>query len=141
VLGTNDAATVGQGQDDVDSGSVKEDTAAQSVAAGKLTVTDGDEGEAELKPQTVANDYGTFELKADGSWSFTIDNTKPAVQALSEGEEVSLSFPVESKDGTGSATVDIKVLGTNDAATVGQGQDDVDSGSVKEDTAAQSVAA
>ncbi|WP_333913560.1 VCBS domain-containing protein [Vibrio coralliirubri] len=47
-----------------------------------------------------------------------MDNTKPAVQSLPEGEEVPLSFAVESLDGTGKATVNVIVEGTNDLATV-----------------------
>ncbi|MEZ8382580.1 VCBS domain-containing protein, partial [Vibrio splendidus] len=117
VKGTNDTATVGEGQGDVDDGRVKED-APTTVAEGKLTVSDADEGESELKPQTIENEYGTFKVNADGTWSFTIDNTKPAVQSLPEGEEVPLSFAVESLDGTGKATVNVIVEGTNDLATV-----------------------
>ncbi len=140
VLGSNDGATVGQGKDDVGSGTVKEDTADQTIASGKLTVTDADSGEAVLVAKEVSNEYGTFKVNADGTWSFTLDNSKPAVQALAEGQKVELGFDVVSKDGTGKATVKIDVLGSNDGATVGQGKDDVGSGTVKEDTADQTIA-
>ncbi len=122
------------------SGTVKEDTADQTIASGKLTVTDADSGEAVLVAKEVSNEYGTFKVNADGTWSFTLDNSKPAVQALAEGQKVELGFDVVSKDGTGKATVKIDVLGSNDGATVGQGKDDVGSGTVKEDTADQTIA-
>ncbi|WP_323070462.1 retention module-containing protein, partial [Aeromonas jandaei] len=127
ITGVNDGATVGQGKDDVGSGTVKEDTADQTIASGKLTVTDADSGEAVLVAKEVSNEYGTFKVNADGTWSFTLDNSKPAVQALAEGQKVELGFDVVSKDGTGKATVKIDVLGSNDGATVGQGKDDVGS--------------
>ncbi|MFM5534185.1 VCBS domain-containing protein, partial [Aeromonas veronii] len=128
VLGSNDGATVGQGKDDVGSGTVKEDTADQTIASGKLTVTDVDSGEAVLVAKEVTNEYGTFKVNADGTWSFTLDNSKPAVQALAEGQKVELGFDVVSKDGTGKATVKIDVLGSNDAPVLR-----ADVGAVNED--------
>ena len=57
--------------------------------AGVLTVTDADTGEAELRPVAAGtagdNGYGTFEVLADGTWTYTLNNELAAVQALSDG--------------------------------------------------------
>ncbi|MEH8134927.1 VCBS domain-containing protein [Aeromonas veronii] len=81
-----------------------------------------------LVAKEVTNEYGTFKVNADGTWSFTLDNSKPAVQALAEGQKVELGFDVVSKDGTGKATVKIDVLGSNDAPVLR-----ADVGAVNED--------
>ncbi|MCD4483576.1 VCBS domain-containing protein, partial [Chromobacterium vaccinii] len=118
INGVNDPADVGHGAGDIGSGIVKEDTAAQTVASGKLTVVDPDQGQAQLQPYQQVTDYGTFQANADGTWTFTIDNSSAKVQALGEGDKVPLQFTVWSKDGTASSVVSIQVLGTNDAAVI-----------------------
>ncbi|STB70490.1 retention module-containing protein [Chromobacterium violaceum] len=129
VNGVNDAADVGHGAGDIGAGAVKEDSAAQTVASGKLTVVDADQGQAQLQPYQQTTDYGTFQVNADGTWTFTIDNGSAKVQALGEGDKVPLQFTVWSKDGSASSVVSIQVLGTNDAATFSGN----DTGSVTED--------
>ena len=105
-----DAATLGSG-----SGAVKEDTAAQTTATGTLSIVDPDAGEAAFQPQTnTAGNYGHFSIDANGAWTYTLDNTLPAVQALKEGERVTETLIVKSVDGT-ETTVTIAVTGTNDA--------------------------
>ena len=66
----------------------------------------------------VAGLYGTLHLKADGSYSYTLDNTKASVQALAEGVTVTDTFSYTNSDnhsGTSSANLVITVTGTNDA--------------------------
>ncbi|GLT20710.1 hypothetical protein GCM10007933_01610 [Zoogloea oryzae] len=109
IAPVNDPATVSAG-----AGTVKEDTPAQTTASGTLTITDPDAGEAAFQPQTnTAGTYGSFTIAADGAWSYTLDNTKPNVQALKEGETHTETFTVQSIDGT-PTTVTITVVGTND---------------------------
>ncbi|MBL0282786.1 MAG: hypothetical protein IPQ01_02140 [Zoogloea sp.] len=63
-------------------GTVKEDTPAQTTASGTLSIVDPDAGEAAFQPLTnSAGAYGTLTLAADGAWTYTLDNTKPEVQA------------------------------------------------------------
>ncbi|MFA1671102.1 VCBS domain-containing protein, partial [Chromobacterium piscinae] len=93
VTGVNDMAHIG-GAGDIGSGIVKEDTVAQTVASGKLTVVDVDQGQAQLQPYQQVTDYGTFQANADGTWTFTIDNSSAKVQALGEGDKVPLQFTV-----------------------------------------------
>jgi VCBS repeat-containing protein len=104
-----DAAVLGIG-----SGAVKEDVPAESSTSGTLTITDADTGEAVFQPQTATSGtYGNFNVDADGAWTYSIDNTKPAVQAMKEGESRAESFTVRSVDGT-TTTVSITIIGTND---------------------------
>ncbi|MEZ8307666.1 VCBS domain-containing protein, partial [Vibrio splendidus] len=117
VTPVNDPATVSD-----DSGNVVEDDDTADVATGTLTIADVDEGEAFVQPVAITNEYGTFTVDRDGNWSFTIDNTNEAVQSLPDGESIPLSFDVTSVDGTGTGTVTVVVKGTNDTATVGEGQ-------------------
>jgi VCBS repeat-containing protein len=60
--------------------------------------------------------FGTLSLAADGAWTYTLDNTKPEVQALKEGETRPETFTVSSIDGT-TTTISITVTGTNDGPT------------------------
>ncbi|MGQ5525667.1 VCBS domain-containing protein, partial [Chitinimonas sp. PSY-7] len=124
VTGTNDVAVIGKGVGDSDSGRVTEDGVL--VSRGKLTVTDADHGEAELKPVTLTNAYGTFTVGKDGNWQFELNNAAAEVQRLQSGETVSQVFTVESLDGTW-ADVTIIITGTEESATAGVG-------SVQEDT-------
>ncbi|MGD8121251.1 VCBS domain-containing protein [Vibrio sp. TRT 2004] len=113
VTPVNDPATVGD-----DAGLVVEDSENQAIATGTLDIVDVDAGEAFVQAFESTNEYGTFKVEADGSWSFTINNESPAVQALPDGKEIPLSFDVTSLDGTGTGTVAVVVRGTNDKATI-----------------------
>ncbi|WP_298623031.1 VCBS domain-containing protein, partial [uncultured Zoogloea sp.] len=104
-----DPAILGSG-----TGTVKEDTPAQTTASGTLSIVDPDAGQAAFQPQTnTAGTYGSFSVAATGAWTYAIDNTKPVVQALKEGESKTETFTVQSIDGT-TTTVTINVVGTND---------------------------
>ncbi|WCP68436.1 VCBS domain-containing protein [Vibrio tubiashii] len=113
VTPVNDPATVSD-----DNGTVVEDDENQTVASGTLEVADVDAGEAFVQPYEITNDYGTFIVNSDGSWTFTINNESSVVQALPNGEEIPLAFDVTSIDGTGTGTVSITVKGTNDSAII-----------------------
>lgn len=104
-----DTAILGTG-----SGSVKEDTLAQSSASGTVTISDPDAGEAAFIAQVnTAGTYGSFSINAAGDWVYNLDNSKPAVQTLKEGETKTDQFTVASIDGT-TTTVTVTVTGTND---------------------------
>nr|WP_241878940.1 VCBS domain-containing protein [Psychrobacter sp. PraFG1]UNK05579.1 VCBS domain-containing protein [Psychrobacter sp. PraFG1] len=104
----NNPATVTDAQ-----GAVVED-AAETTISGTVTITDLDEGEAFAQPQTKQGAYGTFSVNENGNWSYALDNGKPEVQALREGQTVEDIFTVTSKDGTGTGTVTVTITGTND---------------------------
>lgn len=65
--------------------------------------------------------YGTATLAADGSYTYTLDNSDPTIQALAEGETLEDTFTYEVTDADGdtsTAEVKITVTGTNDAVTI-----------------------
>src|SRR5207249_11628030 len=66
---------------------------------------------------TLFRSYGTLHLNANGSYTYTLDNTNPAVQALAEGQTVADVFSYTNSDGNGSSTASltVTVTGTNDA--------------------------
>lgn len=66
----------------------------------------------------LAGAYGTLTLNADGSYSYALDNSHPAVQALGTGQTLSEVFTYTITDGDGdssSTTLTITVNGENDA--------------------------
>ena len=74
----------------------------QAVAAGAAT----------------ANGYGSYGVTAAGVWTYTLDNSHAAVQALNVGSvPLTDSFTVLSADGT-SQIVSITIDGANDAAVI-----------------------
>ena len=74
---------------------------------------------ATLGGQSVTlSDYGVFKSNADGSWSFTLDNSKSATQALKDGETITVKvdYSLTDKDGdTQGNIVSFSIKGTNDA--------------------------
>ncbi|MFC7421123.1 retention module-containing protein, partial [Iodobacter arcticus] len=114
-----------------DQGTVQEDGVL--IANGKLTVSDKDAGQSEIKPQTVTNEYGTFSIAKDGTWSFTLDNAANAVQSLSDKDSLNKTYIVESLDGTKHNVV-ITINGKDDAAIITPSKPGDDAGQVKEDT-------
>lgn len=66
-------------------------------------------------------DFGSLTINADGSYTYALDNTLPAVQALKSGETISDVFIYTVNDGRGQfvdATLTIVITGTNDAPLV-----------------------
>ncbi|MEJ2792260.1 retention module-containing protein, partial [Iodobacter sp. LRB] len=114
-----------------DQGTVQEDGVL--IANGKLTVADKDAGQSEMKPQTVTNEYGTFSIAKDGTWSFTLDNAANEVQSLSDKDSLNKTYVVESLDGTKHDVV-ITINGKDDAAEITPSKPGDDAGQVKEDT-------
>ncbi|MDD4913385.1 MAG: VCBS domain-containing protein, partial [Sideroxydans sp.] len=134
VNGTNDAAVISSASVvGVDAGAVTEDTVLST--SGTLTITDTDAGQALFQAQTgTVGNYGSFTLDAAGNWTFALNNSLPAVQALGAGQTLSETYTVTSVDGT-TSTVKITVNGTNDAAVISSANTiGVDAGAVTEDT-------
>uniref|UniRef100_UPI001919E5A2 VCBS domain-containing protein n=1 Tax=Psychrobacter sp. H7-1 TaxID=1569265 RepID=UPI001919E5A2 len=61
---------------------------------------------------------GSFSIDENGEWTYNLDNTNAAVQALPAGATLSESFTVESIDGSASSTVTITITGTNDVPQI-----------------------
>ena len=112
-----------------DTGSVVEDAAATLTTTGTLSASDVDAGDTGFTAETVAGNYGSVTIDADGNWTYSADNTQSAIQSLASGEILNDTLNVRSIDGTTHA-IEITLTGTNDAP-VASG---VDLGSVNEDS-------
>jgi trimeric autotransporter adhesin len=114
IAGTNDAPVVG-----ADAAQVAEDGAAH--ASGNVLANDSDLDAGTLlqvaAPGTYTGTYGTLVLAADGSYTYTLNNTASTVQALAQGQSVVDSFTYAATDGAASVAskLDITVTGANDA--------------------------
>jgi VCBS repeat-containing protein len=108
VTGTNDSATVTGAEINL----LETDTALST--GGTLTIADADDGEALVLAQTdVAGDNGTFNIAANGVWTYVANST---LNELNAGDKLTESFEVTSADGTGTNTVVVNITGTNDIA-------------------------
>ena len=84
---------------------------------------------------SVNGTYGTLVLGADGSYSYTLDNARPAVQALARNQAVSETFTYTITDADGdpsSTTLTITVTGTNDVPIIDVRAGDAASASLTE---------
>jgi VCBS repeat-containing protein len=102
-----------------DANAVTEDTAL--VANGNVLVGAGadtvgaDVNATPVTPATVALNYGNLVLNADGSYTYTLNNANPAVNALNNGQSLTDSYTYTLTDGDGSsttATLTITINGT-----------------------------
>ena len=83
-------------------------------------------------PGAKLEDYGSFTIDPDtGEYHFTLDNSKDAVKALSDGETIDLRFTVTVTDQHGAASalasgahnLTVHISGVNDAPEVIAGQE------------------
>ncbi len=122
LTGVNDAPIVENA-----TGAITED-ATPNTATGTVTVTEFDNGQtASIVSVNGAafsgiftsynGTYGTLGLNSTGAWTYTLDNSRAATQALQAGQQVSEVFTVTARDplnATGSGTITITVTGEND---------------------------
>jgi len=85
------------------------------VATGHLTITDPDSVTTFLvnNAVTTPSGYGAFSISADGNWTYTLDNSNPTVDALSENQKLTDQFTVQTTDGT-TQTITITIFAAND---------------------------
>jgi VCBS repeat-containing protein len=114
IDGANDAASI----TGTATGTVTEDGAL--TTGHTLTVTDADSGDAHFRtPPSLVGTYGTFTFDAStGAWGYTLNNSAPNVQALSGTQTAHDTLTVASADGTASQTIDVGIIGSNDAAVL-----------------------
>ena len=120
ITGANDAAVItGTVTGSVtEKGGVNNGTAGTATATGNLSALDVDGPATFTAQNNVAKTYGTFSIDAAGSWTYTLDDTKPAVQTLGAGQTLHELVTVTSTDGT-EQVIDITITGANDAAAIG----------------------
>lgn len=122
---------------EADTNTVKEDTAPNPISGNVLT----NDSDADGHTLSVTNGgtfvlaYGTLQINANGTYSYTLDNSNPAVNALNTGQQLSDTFTYTVSDGhggTASSTLTVRINGTTDNnAPVPF----ADTNSVKEDSA------
>lgn len=112
ITGSDDPSTISGTLD----GHVTE-RGSTSLAAGVLTVSDRDAGEATFRsvdPADLSGTYGNFVFNRGlGQWWYALDNASSAVQGLTAGEEAFDTLTVVSFDGNASETIQIAVTGAN----------------------------
>jgi VCBS repeat-containing protein len=120
IDGVNDASVVSG----VAIGSVVEAAAgAHGVpsASGTLTDTDVDDPAntftAVSSPHVSDHSYGSFTITTNGHWTYTLDDSNPAVQALNASETLTDTFTVTTIGGT-PEVVTVTIQGSNDPAVV-----------------------
>jgi len=106
----------------VEAGGVANGTPGTPTANGDLYADDlngtDDVFQAVAAGADTSNHYGTYGVTAAGVWTYTLDNTNAAVQALNVGSPaLSDSFTVYSEDGT-AKVVTVTINGSNDAAVI-----------------------
>ena len=125
VTGVNDAPVIDESES-VLAGSVTED--GTLTVSGSITASDPDTGDTLTYSARVAADqeysatatgtYGTLTLASgSGQWTYALNNSLAAVQALGAGQSVTDTFTVQVDDGNnGTATRDvaISVTGANE---------------------------
>lgn len=117
IVGTNDSAVVtGATAARLTEDQVSAGTGDLSVA-GALTVADPDQGEAAFVEASGANAltglYGTLDIDASGLWSYTADNSQPAIQQLNTGDTLTDTLTIQTVDGTTQDIV-ITIAGRDD---------------------------
>lgn len=99
--------------------------AKSATATGQIVAKDADANAAltfnaaDMTPG--ASDYGSLKISPKGAWTFTLDKTSAAVQALDKGETKVLVFSVTVTDQLGAAAetqVKITLTGTNDLPVI-----------------------
>ncbi|SUA56614.1 T1SS-143 repeat domain [Oligella ureolytica] len=110
-----------------DSPMAEDDTAtiAEDVTEVTGNVADNDaygaDGPGGVTAHTGDLTYGHLVLNADGSYTYTLDNTNPAVQALNAGDSLTDTYEYTITDADGdshTATLTITITGANDAPVV-----------------------
>ncbi|TNE86805.1 MAG: retention module-containing protein, partial [Gammaproteobacteria bacterium] len=104
---------------------------ADTDADGDVLVIDAVNGDAANIGNPITGNYGTLTLKADGSYTYELNNDNPLVQGLSEGESLSESFEYtvwDTYNDKQTADLTITIIGTDDQPILAE----VDDGSVSE---------
>ncbi len=96
----------------------------EDIASVSGQVMDNDNGIDQpltVQPAVMTGSFGTLSLNADGSYSYVLDNSLAAIQALNTGdmETDTFSYTLEDSDGT-TATADIiiTIKGVTDGAPI-----------------------
>lgn len=107
-----------------DTNSITEDATPNTIS-GNVLANDSDVDGDTLSVTnggTFTLNYGVVAIHADGTYTYTLDNSNPSVNALDAGESLTDSFTCNINDGRGgvdSAALTITINGANDAPVAG----------------------
>ena len=102
-------------------GAATEDDPHATVVTGVLAVSDPDAGQVGYGVQrNTEGTYGLFSLSATGRWIYTLDNSRPATDALAAGQTATDTFMAVSTDGTPTVVV-ITVIGADEVVLADTG--------------------
>jgi len=125
LIGANDLPVT-----TADTDSITEDQAI--MAKGNVLANDHDIDASDIlriaNPGEFAGEYGTLTLDEDGSYSYSLNNESPAVQALGRNAQAveRFDFLVTDGDAEVASSLDVDVNGTNDAPVVANALEDQD---------------
>ena len=120
IHGTDDAAVI---SGDItgtvlEAGGVANGTAGTPTATGDLDAADNDSPPGWTPANSAtASGYGSYTLTADGVWTYALDNSNAAVQALNAGQTLTDTFTAVTVGNT-AQVVTITIDGANDAAVI-----------------------
>ena len=122
LANANDAAVIsGDSSGDViEAGGVANGTPGTPTATGDLNSTDVDNPNDTWQRSARRRERQRLRhltLTAAGVWTYTLDNSNPAVQALNVGDTLTDTFTAHTVDGT-AQVVTITINGANDAAVI-----------------------
>jgi VCBS repeat-containing protein len=121
LTGINDTATITDADTNFTLSTLIEDGlgTGQQIATITVDITDVDRAsESVFTTQTnVSKTYGFFSVTKTGVVTYVLDNSRAAVQALAEAQQVTDTFTITSQDGT-QQVITAKITGTNDLATI-----------------------
>ncbi len=122
IHGTDDAAVIsGDFTGEVlEAGGVANATPGIPTATGDLDAADVDnppDWVAVGTPVAGTNGFGTYTLTAAGAWTYTLNDSNAAVQAINVGQTLTDTFTATTVGGT-SQVVTITIDGANDAAAI-----------------------
>ncbi|WP_200906811.1 VCBS domain-containing protein, partial [Cobetia sp. UCD-24C] len=120
---TGNVLSDAQPDTDTDGGNDTDALIVSGIGAGANAGTDTAAG------TPVTGTYGSVTIAEDGSYTYALDNSNAAVQALAEGEVVTETFTYEISDGQGgtdTALLTVTINGTNDAPVLVDGAQPAD---------------
>jgi VCBS repeat-containing protein len=123
IDGANDAAVISGITTGivVEAGGVNNSIPGTPTAGGILTDTDPDNpaNSFQAVQAGTASDhaYGSYAMTAAGTWTYAVDNSNAAVQALNAGQSLTDTFTVHTVDGT-AQQITVTIDGANDAAVI-----------------------
>ncbi|WP_069275878.1 beta strand repeat-containing protein [Bradyrhizobium elkanii] len=121
--GANDAAVISgmTSGTAVEAGGVNNAVTGTPMVSGTLTDTDVDNTpntfQVAAAGSATDHHYGTFQMTAGGTWTYTLDNSNTAVQGLNVGGHLTDTFTVRTIDGT-AQQITVTINGANDAAVI-----------------------